>query len=534
VTEPLLWLLALGPLALAAVGLLPAVAGSTAAETARRAGLAGGFTLSLAVVALFVFASMGPLRTGTFGVAGIGLALTLDSLSGILFLLVAFVGLVVVRFSRNYMDGDPRHALFIRRLCLALAAVLAMILSGNLLQVILAWIATSVALDRLLLFYADRPAAVLAARKKWVVSRLGDACLLAAAVLCWTLFGSLDQAAVSSGAGSLAASGSVPWTAHAAAVLLVVAALLKSAQVPVHGWLLEVMETPTPVSALLHAGIINAGGFLLLRFADVVALSIPALDVLIVMGGLTALVGSVVMLTQTSIKVQLAWSTIAQMGFMMLQVGLGAFSAALLHIVAHSLYKAHAFLSSGSVVDLHRASWSPSPGGRPHPARLGLAIALMFAITLTVASLFGVSPVEKPGVFALGAIVLLGLTSLIVNAVDERPTGYVIARTLVVAVGVSVIYFALQWAAAAVTTDALPPVQSLRGAFDLVVILIVVGGFATITLLQILLPAHAGEPRWQALHAHVSNGFYVNTLANRLAIRLWPAPAPRPAAHRGG
>lgn len=105
----------------------------------------------------------------------------------------------------------------------------------------------------------------------------------------------------------------------------------------------------------------------------------------------------------------MAYSTIAQMAFMILQCGLGAFAAALLHIVAHSLYKAHAFLSSGSVIDLAGASWSLSPGGRPHPARMAMIVGLVLAVTLIVGTLFGATIIQQPGVFALGAVVLLGL-----------------------------------------------------------------------------------------------------------------------------
>ncbi len=133
--------------------------------------------------------------------------------------------------------------------------------------------------------------------------------------------------------------------------LFVIGAMTKSAQIPFHSWLPDTMETPTPVSALMHAGIINAGGFLIIRLSPLVSQSHVALDLLAIVGAATAILGAVVMLTQTSIKRTLAYSTIAQMGFMMLQCGLGAFSAALLHIIAHSLYKAHAFLSSGSVLE---------------------------------------------------------------------------------------------------------------------------------------------------------------------------------------
>jgi len=294
-----------------------------------------------------------------------------------------------------------------------------------------------------------------------------------------------------------------------------------------HGWLLEVMETPTPVSALLHAGIINAGGFLVLRFANVIALSTSSLDTLAVIGGLTALFGSVVMLPQTSIKVSLAYSTIGQMGFMMLECGLGAFSAALLHIVAHSCYKAHAFLSSGSVIDIARASWTPSPGGKPHPARVIIAIVAVLAITLAVSSVFGATVSEEPGVFVLGSILLLSLVHLVANGIDERPSAYVIGRTVLLAGIVAVAYFSLQLAVQKLVAGSVPPVAAIRGPLDIFIVALVVLSFAALTFFQSMLPSLAVTPKWEALYAHVSNGFYVNTLANRLALRLWPSPPPR-------
>ncbi len=526
-TSPLLWLATLGPLALVAAGFGAGRRGIPPKTAVRLAVGASGATLALALVAAVSVAAHGPIRTGTLGVAGLGLGFYLDALSAVMFGLVAFVGLIVMLYSRNYLDGNPGQPRFTRWLCLTLAAVLLLIAAGNMLQLALAWVATSLSLNKLLLFYPDRPAARLAARKKFVASRIGDVCLLGAMALAYRAFGSLDYAAVFAGADALrSASGTPGGTINAIAALLAAAALLKSAQFPMHGWLTEVMETPTPVSALLHAGVINAGGFLVLRFSGLIALSTPALDLLVVVGGTTALFGSVVMLTQTSVKVSLAYSTIAQMGFMMLECGLGAFSAALLHIVAHSLYKAHAFLSSGSVLDLARASWSPSPGGRPHPARLTLAAAAVLAVTLAVGALFGVTIVSRPGVFALGAVLLLGLTHLVTQALDERPDAYVLGRTLALAVVVAAAYFGLQFAAERLLAGSLPAAEPLRGPFDLAIIGAVILGFAAVTVLQGLLPGRPGETRWLALYVHVSNGLYINTLANRLALRFWPG---RPA-----
>jgi NAD(P)H-quinone oxidoreductase subunit 5 len=210
------------------------------------------------------------------------------------------------------------------------------------------------------------------------------------------------------------------------------------------------------------------------------------------------------------------------MGFMMLECGLGAFAAALLHIVAHSLYKAHAFLSSGSIIDIARASWTPSPGGKPHPLRLIFAIACVLVLTLVFSVVTGATPARQPGVFALGAVLLLGMIHLIANGIDERPNAYVIARTLLLACIVGATYFSLQLGAERLFAGSLPVMYPARGWFGLTVVGAVVLSFATVTFLQGMVSRHAREPRWQALYVHVANGLYVNTLANRLVLGIWP------------
>ncbi|KAA2244068.1 NADH-quinone oxidoreductase subunit L [Salinarimonas soli] len=521
------WLVLIGPLALVAAGALPsAQANAAPRRTADRTFVAALVAFAVALLTAVAVASGGALVSGTLGLRGIGLGVYADALSAVMFVLVSFIGVVVLRYSRNYLAGDPNQGCFLKWMALTLAAVLTLIISGNLVQFIGAWIATSLGLSRLLLFYGERPAAQLAARKKFVASRIGDACLVLAALLLLGTFGTLDFAGLFAGANAMKAAGTTSGAVTAVAFLVVVAALLKSAQLPLHGWLIEVMETPTPVSALLHAGIINAGGFLVLRLADVVSLSGGALEVLVLVGGATALFGSVVMLTQTSVKVSLAYSTVAQMGFMMLQCGLGAFPAALLHIVAHSLYKAHAFLSSGSVIDLARASWTPSPGGQPHPARLVMALLAALVVTLLVAALFGTTLQEKPGAVALGAILLLGLVHLLANAIDERPNAYVIGRTVVLTVSVALAYFALQAVAEHLMASSLPATLPLRGPFDLAIVALVVLSFAGLVVFQSLMARHAQAPAWRALYVHLSHGLYLNTLANRLVLRHWPRTTP--------
>jgi NAD(P)H-quinone oxidoreductase subunit 5 len=527
-TTSTLWLIAPGPLALVLIALLPGTRSRRAIRLRIAfAKLAALLAASLALVTAYAVIAHGTLRTGTAGWAGLGCGLYVDALSAMMFCLVSLIGLVVINYSDNYLDGDPGHSRFIRWLCLTLAAVLVVIVSGNMVQFALAWIATSLGLQRLLLFYPDRPAAILAARKKFLASRIGEVSLIGAMALLYREFGSLDYATLFSSAAALPGT-AAPLALHAAAALLGLAAILKSAQFPLHGWLIEVMETPTPVSALLHAGIINAGGFLVLRFAPLIAHSTPTLDGLALVGGLTALFGSVVMLTQTSVKVSLAYSTIAQMGFMMLECGLGAFPAALLHILAHSFYKAHAFLSSGSVIDIARASWTPSPGGRPHPLRLVISIVAVMAVTVVVSSLFGATITAQPGVFALGSVLVLALILLLANGIDERPNGYVVVRTIVMAAVVSVTYFGLQRLMELLVAGSLPRTEALHGPLELAIVIAIIVSFTTITVFQGLLPGQGAAPRWAALYAHVANGFYVNTLANRWVLRFWPNP-PQPA-----
>lgn len=511
----------LAPLAaVLAASLTPAKSQSARAFATRAIWAAtAGFLVALAVAT--GVAVQGPSRSPLLGGWGWGLSIHIDALAAVMLALVGFVGVAVVRYSRNYLDGDAGHVRFTRLLLLTMASVELLIIAGNLVLLTLAFIATSLTLNQLLLFYAERPAARRAAAKKFVTSRLGDVCLVVASVLLFARFGTLEIpdliAAAKRDTAALAS-----WSLTIAAMLIVVTAMLKSAQLPLHGWLLEVMETPTPVSALLHAGIINAGGFLVLRLADVLLLATPALDLLAIAGGATALIASLVMLTQSAVKVQLAWSTIAQMGFMLLQCGLGAFSAALLHIVAHSLYKAHAFLSSGSVMDLARASWTASPGGQPHPARLVVSLVGVVALTLAVAWIFGLTPYRNPAQIALGCVLLMGLVHLVANAIDERPNGFIIARTVLLAMGVAAVYFALQVIAEVMMARSLPASHIADGFVAFAIAALVIVSFGALTVFQTQMMRRAEAPFWIAAYVHLKNGLYLNTLSNRLVLAFWP------------
>ena len=229
--------------------------------------------------------------------------------------------------------------------------------------------------------------------------------------------------------------------------LLAVAALLKSAQFPVHGWLTEVMEAPTPVSALLHAGVINAGGFLLIRFADVLVQSPGVLAALVMIGGFTALFGGLVMLTQSAVKTSLAWSTIAQMGFMTMQCGLALFPLALLHIVAHSLYKAHAFLSSGGAVERIAAFRRPGPVAVPSPAAVGRAFVIALAIYAIIGSVAAIFLGQSPQALALGAILIFGMAYLLAQGLADAAPRALTRRLALIAAIATIGYFTLHLSA---------------------------------------------------------------------------------------
>ena len=468
----------------------------------------------LALVAAFISAAglifFGPGVTPMIGLHSVGLSARLDAVSAVMLLLVTFIGWIVVRYAGTYLDGEARQGPFTGWLCMTLASVLLLVAAGNLFQLALAWIATSLFLHRLLLFYPDRVAAQRAARKKFVTARLGDLALLGAAACLALAYGTADiavilQAARAGEGGSLAVG---------AAGLLALAAMLKSAQFPTHGWLTEVMETPTPVSALLHAGVINAGGFLLIRFADVMLLAPGVLAVLVMAGGFTALFGSLVMLTQPAVKTSLAWSTVAQMGFMIFECGLALFPVALLHIVAHSLYKAHSFLASGGAVERVAALRRPGPVAVPNAGAVGRAFISALVIYVVVGLGFGLTH-KSPQAIALGAILIFGVAYMLAQGFADAAPKALTQRTAVYAVATSVGYFALQMAASYVTAGVLPATPS-PGPLEWALIVLAVISFGLVAIVQAMFPLWAYHPAAAGLRVHLSNGFYANAVFDRI------------------
>ncbi|WP_439155151.1 proton-conducting transporter transmembrane domain-containing protein [Yoonia sp.] len=466
--------------------------------------------LAVAAVSALVLIMNGPATSPLIGAKGIGLSVRLDAVSAVMLLLVSFVGWVVVRYAATYMDGEARQGPFTGWLCLTLAAVLLLIMAGNIGQLAIAWIATSLTLHKLLLFYPERAAARRAARKKWITARIGDLALLLAMGLILYQYDTGDLGAILAAARTGQAGDVTTWIAAS----LALAAIMKSAQFPLHGWLTEVMETPTPVSALLHAGVINAGGFLLIRFADVMLLSPAVLAVLVMIGGFTALFGGLVMLTQSAVKTSLAWSTVAQMGFMILQCGLALFPLALLHIVAHSLYKAHAFLASGGAVEGVAAIRRPGPVAIPDGRAVGRAFLIALLIYTAIGFAFGLTD-KSPQAIALGAILIFGVAYLLAQGLADAAPRVLTQRTAALSVAAAVGYFALQTTAEWMMQGTLPATPA-PGPLEWALIVLALLSFGVVAIAQAMFPLWAYHPASAGLRVHLSNGLYANAILDRL------------------
>lgn len=473
-----------------------------------------GFIASSALALVAALSSLVAVWAGPGDVAesvppGPGGWLRVTVFGAVLAVLVQFLGTVIGAFSARYLQGEARQARYTGALAGVLAAVQVLLLADHWAVLIAAWVLVGVALERLLCFYGDRPFALLAAHKKRMADRLADALLLVAAALAWREVGS---GSLSDLAVHVAAAGASV-ALQVSAVLVVAAVILRSALLPVHGWLIQVMEAPTPVSALLHAGVVNLGGYVLIRLAPLVEQAMPARWILVGMGLVTALLAGMVMLTRISIKVRLAWSTVAQMGFMVLECGLGLYTLAGLHLIGHSLYKAHAFLAASDVVRQARIRMLHGASG-PAPGSVLLApVATLLSVVGVQAALGGAAwPWWWSAILALAWAPLLW-----------RPTGHIAGHMAGLRAGAGHLAAGLLLAAgltlAAHLAHALPLGLSSAPAAPLGV-----AALAGMVLLYLGLVAVQLKP--QALLAWRRwsyAGFYLDEHFTRLALRVWPA-----------
>src|SRR5437867_9346931 len=269
-----------------------------------------------------------------------------DPLTGVMLLVVTGVGMLIHVYSIGYMYGDPGYARYFAYLNLFVFSMTMLVLAGDFLLLYVFWEAVGLCSYLLIGFWYTRPAAAQAGKKAFIVNRVGDVGFGLGVMWLWTALGTLEYGAVFKGAETLA-----PATATGISLLLFVGACGKSAQLPLHTWLPDAMEGPTPVSALIHAAtMVTAGVYMVARSHALFERSGTALEVVAWVGTATALFAATIGLVQPDIKRVLAYSTVSQLGYMFAAIGLGAYAAGIFHLVTHAFFKALLFLGAGSVI----------------------------------------------------------------------------------------------------------------------------------------------------------------------------------------
>jgi len=317
----------------------------------------------------------------------VSLRLLVDPLSAAMALVVTGVGFLIHVYSAGYMGADPAVARYFAYLNLFMAAMLTLVLAGNLVVLFIGWEGVGLCSYLLIAFWFTRPAAARAGVKAFLVTRLGDVGFLLGIFLAFAVFGTTDLSAMTQDAGRLALGGA---TATALALLLFCGAVGKSAQLPLYIWLPDAMEGPTPVSALIHAAtMVTAGVYMIVRLHAVYLRAPLAMDVVAATGAVTAIFAAACALVEPDLKRVLAYSTISQLGYMFLAVGVGAFGAGIFHLTSHAFFKALLFLAAGAVMH--------ALGGETDMRRMGgLARRLP----------------RTAGAFAIGALALAGIPPL--------------------------------------------------------------------------------------------------------------------------
>lgn len=329
---------------------VPAVLASLVLSLLALAEVAGGNTLH---IPLYTWASSGNLH--------ITAGLFIDQLTVAMLLLVTIVSALVHVYTIGYMQGEPGYARFFSNIALFTFSMLMLVMSDNFLQLFVFWEAVGLCSYLLIGHWYERESARAAATKAFLVNRIGDFGFLLGILLVFLTFGSLQYEQVFprletavGGMVNLLGSLGGHWEISVITLmclLLFIGAVGKSAQVPLHVWLPDAMEGPTPISALIHAAtMVTAGVFMVARFAPLFNLSPVAMDVVAVVGGTTMFIGATIALTQTDIKRIVAYSTLSQLGYMMMACGLGGYIAGMYHLLTHGAFKALLFLGCGAVI----------------------------------------------------------------------------------------------------------------------------------------------------------------------------------------
>lgn len=427
--------------------------------------------------------------------------------------LILFITLVLIRFCKHYMQGEPRVNYFWRWLLFTISAVMVVVMSNHLAFFWLGWVAISLALHKLLMFYPERPRAVLAAHKKFIVARLAETLLLIAFII----LSLSHQSSLISDITAFYSNSTLAltWLDQLAAFLIAFAALIKCAQLPMHGWLIKVVEVPTPVSALLHAGVINLGGFLLILFAPLFIQAAAAKWLILIIAGLTTVISALIMTTRISLKVRLAWSTSAQMGLMLIECALGLFELALLHLVTHSTYKAFAFLNSGNGVneDIIRRHIP-----KQTPSSLAWLTAAFTSLLLVYAAWY-IS--GYAGAISVWLLLAFALTILLANQHGPRNLLSLTKKSLIAVLVITSYVVAKNIFALALSTQ-----QWHEPAFSLADIW-AIGLVVTLMLTSYFLRYQSHHPKVQSLSTLLFAGLYLDEWFTQLTLKIWPINLPK-------
>ena len=393
----------------------------TLSQRAKLAAYPIGAAFCAAIVTLYLVATQGPITLRLYDPASVGsfafpIGFYVDRLSAVMMVLISGVGSIIYTYSIRYLYQDAHAPRYLALIGGTTFVLLCMVSSANLMMLFLFWQILSYLLY--ILAHNHSHAGTLdGAFRTFTLLRLSDVAFLAGIVLAHSLYGTLEfQELFARAAESTATLSLLPGVeisgATAVTLLLFIGGMGKSAQFPLFIWLPRSLYAPTPVHALLHAGIINAGGFLINRLAPLFGQSPATLHVALVVGTLTAVLGATMMLTQNDIKKTLGFSTIGQMGYMIMECGLGAFSLAVFHLIAHGLFKATVFLNCGNVI--HKARQDPEfphadqQEEEEHFSRLTWSTGLLTTLVIPLIILLVTHGVLRiPLLESQGAVILL-------------------------------------------------------------------------------------------------------------------------------
>jgi NAD(P)H-quinone oxidoreductase subunit 5 len=448
--------------------------------------------------------------------------LAMDFVSLLFGALVVFLGIVIYRFSKDYLQGDPNQPRFQKSLLLVLGLALVATLTDHLIVFGAAWTGITYAIRPLLLYFPNRPQAQLATRKKFNLSLISDGLFFVSIALLFKTTGSFEIHKIREYTQNPMNS-DTEQLMLISCVILVCSAIVRSAQIPFHGWLLQVMETPTPVSALLHAGVVNLGGVLLLKLLPLIGMFPLAQGILVIVGMLNVILASLVYLTRITIKVKLAWSTVAQIGFFFVEIGLGYSQLALMHLLFHSLYKAHSFLSSGSVVNQYSKIITSAAMDLPNQNRgTSYFLKIMLAGTMGLGLVFGLQEGVKWFLESKQNVEWLPQGALVVMGLSLAPLILPIINGMKGILRKQLKHIFLFMFALITLHLVFPSSQTLMGfsshpGLEIAWIL----GFSALFLFQWALLCFSQNGFFQKAYPFIYHGYYLDELLNRLLHKKW-------------